>query len=612
MEEIGLSNVTMEETRVDGHIFKGANVTFTNVNGEEQKIDLGSYQCTIKADNETVPLVYLGQGTTEDYVGADVTGKLVLIDIDQNEDWWISSPAVQAMLHGAKGVLANSCMYVEDGDRIGTQDICAPAEAVALGISDNNAQALKDAIAASENGEIEVVFNADAEVIPDTASHNVWGEIPGKTDEVIYMMAHMDGYFHSYFDDASGDGLIMGIAKAMMDSGYSPNKTIRFVFHGAEEFGRSNSEADWAIGAYEMINTLHPEWADNAYAIVNIDGAYCVEGETTFGVAVGEELAEFAAAIADPLIAESGYTYRYQTPQSTYKEDFNYTAHGIPSVGTAKGVETLFYDYGYHTSCDAREKAGFDENTWLWMHTLYGAFVYEFDRTPVRVMDFGARFEAFKESLDTELITDEALYNLVDEVIAAAAPITEAQKQINADYAAASEAGDTAKMEELQAQAVEMNKKTHVIYKAVNDALLWLDGDFGVVFPNEVRQDNINNLMAAIDCLKEGDPATASDEYLSCIGNAWYAMFFDEETIAYREGCYEEGLKDTWADGRIDTDFHPEVYAVNNKCMNAEGTEDFTADIEVLETVLADQIERLGTCVEREKTLIQTVLDLMK
>ncbi|MEI3518000.1 MAG: hypothetical protein V8R14_00515 [Clostridia bacterium] len=85
--------MTVDKTNLDGWTFNGANITFTNAKGKEQKIDLGGYQTTIQADNETVKVVYLNKGTAEDYEGVDVTGKLVLIDINQNEEWWINNPA---------------------------------------------------------------------------------------------------------------------------------------------------------------------------------------------------------------------------------------------------------------------------------------------------------------------------------------------------------------------------------------------------------------------------------------------------------------------------------------------------------------------------------------
>ena len=259
MEEIGLKNVTVEETTVDGWTFNGADITFTNADGEEQKIDLGGYQTTLVAENEEVELVYLNEGTAADYEDIDVTGKLVLIDIDQNENWWISYPAYQAKVKGAKGVIAHSIFAEKGEDRVGVQDICGPADAPALAISSKDKKALVAAIKANDGEPITVTLNCDSQVTEDAVSHNVWGEIPGKTDETIFVFSHVDGYFHSQYDDAQGVSVSMAIAKALIDSGYEPDKTIRFCFHGSEEWGVSGSEYDWSAGAYEEITALHPE-----------------------------------------------------------------------------------------------------------------------------------------------------------------------------------------------------------------------------------------------------------------------------------------------------------------------------------------------------------------
>lgn len=615
MTDIGLQNVTMEDITVDGWTYKGANVTFTNAEGKEQKVDLGGYQTTCKADNEKVGLMWLDRGTAKDYEGLDVTDKLILIDINQNDDWWIDKPALQAKVKGAKAVIAMSELPTEDkaGDRVGTQDICGPADAPAFGISANDRDALKDAIKASGKKEIEVTFNADSEVVENTTSHCVWGEIPGKTDEVVYMFAHMDGYFHSYFDDASGDGLLMGVAKAMIDSGYEPTKTIRFVCNGAEEFGRTDSECDWATGAYELVNTAHPEWAENAFAVVNIDGAYCVEGETTYGVAVPEELSAWAKAVADPLIATTDYKYRYLTPQSTYKEDFNFTAQGVPSVGTAKGEETIFYDLGYHTSYDSKEAAGFNDDCWVWMHELFGMYVYALDQTPARPLNFNARLKALKASYDENLVKDEELMATIDELMAAAKPVNQKIKKLNADYAEAVANEDAEAAEALQAEAVELNKKTRELYKAVQDALLWLDGDLGIVFPHETRQDNINNLQSGIDSIEAGDAQEALDEYLWAVGNGWYAMYFDDETLTIDENRYAAGLENTWAEGRADIDnidIDDTVRSVMDK-VEAEDS-DFTDEVAKLKELKAEQEKYLNDAIAKEKTDLGQLIEQFK
>lgn len=612
MKDIGLENVTVDKTNLDGWTFNGANITFTNAKGKEQKIDLGGYQTTIQADNETVKVVYLNKGTAEDYEGVDVTGKLVLIDINQNEEWWINNPAYQAHVKGAKAVLANTELPVEMDDRIGTQDFCGPADAPALGISQKDTDALKKAIEKSGENEIEVVFNADSVVTENVESQNVWGEIPGKTDEVIYMMAHMDGYFHSFYDDASGCGLILGTAKAIIDSGYKPDKTIRFVCHGAEEWGKVDSQADWAVGAFKQITEVRPEWAANAFAIVNIDGAYCVKDETTFGISVAEELYSYINPLVQPMLDASGYKYRYMMPPSTYKEDFNYMSCGVPSVATAKGEETLFYDTAYHTNADSDEVVEFDEDTWLWMHTLYGRIVYAFDDLAARPMDFGTRFEAFKDTIDKDTITDKDLSAKADEVVKAAKPVTEKINTLNSDYAVAVADGDMKKADKLRAEAIELNSRLHAAYKQVQDEFLYLDGEMSVIFPHESRQANVQNLQGAIDALNDSDAEGAND-FLTGINNGWYAMYFDKETVDYFNNNWTEGLEGTWAEGNIDPmDCYVDDIVRTLMTKADSGDTDFSAEIAQLETLKAEQQDKLNAVVEKEKSGMDAVIATLK
>ena len=50
--------------------------------------------------------VYVGQGTMWDYEGLDVTGKIVLVDINQRDDWWIIYPMREAQHPGAAAIVA--------------------------------------------------------------------------------------------------------------------------------------------------------------------------------------------------------------------------------------------------------------------------------------------------------------------------------------------------------------------------------------------------------------------------------------------------------------------------------------------------------------------------
>ncbi len=72
-------------------------------------------------------------------------------------------------------------------------------------------------------------------------SGNVIGEIKGqeKPDEIILISGHLDSWDQGTgaIDDGAGVGIALGAAKALMDSGLKPKRTIRVVLFGSEEIG---------------------------------------------------------------------------------------------------------------------------------------------------------------------------------------------------------------------------------------------------------------------------------------------------------------------------------------------------------------------------------------
>lgn len=593
MEDIGLENITVDDITVDGWVFNGANITFKNADGEEQKIDLGGYQTTLQADNEEIELVYVNEGTAADYEGLDVKGKLVLLDVDQNENWWINYPAYQAKVKGARAVVAMSVYAEEGSDRVGVQDICGPADAPALAISEDDSNALQDAIKASGKDSITVTLNADSEVTEDVTSHNLWGEIPGTTDETVFVFSHMDGYFHSTYDDAQGVAVSMAIAKALADSEYTPDKTIRFCIHGAEEWGAAGNEYDWSVGAYEELATVHPDWVDGAFAIVNNDGGYTVEGETCAGTRSAVELMGFIRDSIGGLNEESPYEWSYDT-NGTGTEDFYWTLQGIPSIVAGSGEGTVYDDKGYHSTYDSTDAQPLDEEGFNDIIKTYGKLVIDLDSKAVRPMSFTDRISNFEESLAAEADFEAVIAEAKDAAAALEAKMAEVE-----------ESGD-------KAAAVELNKQTQEIYKVLQDALVGLDFEPDNIIRHELYQDNVANLEAGIEALEAGNIQEAYDEYLSSVDWAWYYMNFDEETCKYMENQLFDNRKGTWGDGLIKyrhCDIGDVIISLGDK-YDTEGA-DVSAEIAKLKELKKTQEKYLANTYEDEKAGLEKAIELM-
>ena len=107
MERIGLSDIHKDELCLDSWEFEKAVLRFADRDGKEHEFQLGAYQTEFVTDGwKEYPLVYAGRGKEADYDGVDVTGCLVMVDINQRDEWWINYPVYQAHLKGAAAVIA--------------------------------------------------------------------------------------------------------------------------------------------------------------------------------------------------------------------------------------------------------------------------------------------------------------------------------------------------------------------------------------------------------------------------------------------------------------------------------------------------------------------------
>jgi Iap family predicted aminopeptidase len=193
-------------------------------------------------------------GTRFDYMDKDVTGKLVLIDVSEEEMYWLQYPLYEAELQGAIGAVVHWIEYQDVEDSVATHDSESRTNIPAVCVSHKNAAYLKDLIMTSDDPVMVKVW-CDATIDYGGKGYNVYGYIPGTTypDEYIVIGDHYDKWWYGASDDGSGVARLLGLAKAMVDSGYKPQRTIVFVATDAEEYGWTDTEFDWALGAWWSI-----------------------------------------------------------------------------------------------------------------------------------------------------------------------------------------------------------------------------------------------------------------------------------------------------------------------------------------------------------------------
>ncbi len=84
-----------------------------------------------------------------------------------------------------------------------------------------------------------------ADIMYKAPSGNVIAEIPGETDEIVIIGAHLDSWDlgTGAIDDGAGVGIVAAAAKLVGDLPGKPKRTIRVVFYGAEEVGLVGARA---------------------------------------------------------------------------------------------------------------------------------------------------------------------------------------------------------------------------------------------------------------------------------------------------------------------------------------------------------------------------------
>ena len=612
MEAIGLQNVTKDAFTLDTWTFEKAELTFTDSTGNPYTAQLGGYQAQFVTDGaESFTVIDGGQGTEADLCELDVAGKLVLIDINQRENWWINYPAYEANLRGAAAVIA-----VQDGgyaevsdDALNAQDICGPADAPAFSMSRTDANALRAAM--GENNEITVTLDAVSRVGFDGTSYNIVGMIPGTDpDAMILMSAHYDSYFAGFQDDNAAIALMFGIAKGIIDSGYQPEKTLVFCAMAAEEWGVSDTRYDWSTGAYNQIFRVHPEWVGKVIADINFELPAMNEGDTD-QIRTSYELKTFVEDFRETVPAVEGVFpqgIEVIVPTQTWSDDFSLSIAGVPSSVTA--LRGGFAQTHYHSQFDNRDT--YSEEAFLFHHNLYGMLMLAYDRCAVSPLDFSTRLEALREAMDDTVLTAEqvsALNGALTDAEKAASDAWTAVSHINSRYREALDNGDTAAADALLQQSREMNAAVLAAFKFAEDAFVRLTWEDVSIFPHEHSQNNLIALNAALEALEAGDSAAAVDEYLYAVDNNWYAYDWSRETFDHFTNYVLNQSADRlmWGAGRVQG--HEDLFDVIRSLLGKYGdtAADYTEELARLEAAVETQTAMLAQQVDHE---VQSLAEL--
>lgn len=568
-------------------------------------------------DGITAEIVNVGTGFAEDYQYINVEGKIVLAGIDQRNEAWIDGYLQEAALHGAAALVTYDVGgYAQAFDEIrNIQDVCTSDIMPTVSCSNKEGMALIEAI---ESGKNQCTLKVANTVEPDKGvSYTVAGKIKGKSSEQQIMYAgHYDKYFYGFQDDCSAIGLIFTIAKAMNESGYVPENDILIVCHGAEEWGASGTQFDWATGSWATINEAKPEWTGKTLTLFNFELCGFKEESVKKGFvqSVPEYdtfVTEFVDAFGDVIDTEAfekGVTGETVHPQ-TMEDGINYRMAGIPYMvnGIDFAEEASFSGQRYHTEYD--DKGTWDEAVMEMNARWFGGMGIVVDQSPALYLDGTKMADWLEETFDKELAEEAgADVDAFETELTAYREYTEELKkqalEVNRQYAEAFEKSDTKTMEELRNQGSDLNQKILKMYATAQDSLLGIEASSSVVVRHEGYLKSLYLLQGALKACEE-EVDWAEDEESGALDQLWQlngalaydAFLFSEENFEQTDSMYLDSAELFWGTGKVIelADVNQAIIAINE-----EG--DFETAKPILEESYQRMLVKLKEAIDTEVT----------
>ena len=615
MQKIGLSDVQKDAVTVDGWEFHRASLSYYAAENEKVTVELGAYQATFFTDGEKpFSLVYLGKGTAADYEGRDVRGKLVLVEINQRDEWWINYPVYQAYLKGAAALIAvQSGGYGEvDEEALNAQDIAGPEDAPAFSISRKDAAGLLKLLEKEE--ELSVTFDADTRVRRNCTTYNIAGSIPGEHPErMVLLSAHYDSYFSGFQDDNTAVAMMLGIARALLRSGVKPKNTIVICAMAAEEWGVIDSNFDWSTGAYEQVFTAHPEWVGKVIADLNFELPALAHG-TRARIRSCYEYVDFLEEYLEEL-PNLTRAYPEETkvtaPIETWSDDFSMAIAGIPSmVNDFTGGS--FMETHYHSQFD--NDGFYDERVYRLHHELFALLLLVLDETAVVPLQFArvaervlsgidkcrevlereeitAALKGRKEELVRELERAESIYRgKVEKYREEYAQV----RRTNRTYRELLHGNQPEEAEKLYRESREQEKKLLARFLEEQNTFVRIDWYGNVLYPHEIIAQNLQLLCGAAAKLEENQLSSALRKLYQVDNNAYAFMFERKVYEHFTDYVFhqpKERLK--WGYGRLLE--HENLYELVQGLLKKEkaGEEEFAGETKKLKEAGIRQGEKL-------------------
>ncbi len=142
--------------------------------------------------------------------------------------------------------------------------------------------------------DVRMRLSLDAEVKTGLSASNVIGLIPGKSDEIIIVNAHLDSWFDGAGDNADGVGVLVALARYF--NGGNLERSLLFVGSGGHHSSGMNGPGS--------IVTMNPELMKKVVLVINLEhlAQFQIQAVPVWQVATSEEPKNFGVSNSSPFL----------------------------------------------------------------------------------------------------------------------------------------------------------------------------------------------------------------------------------------------------------------------------------------------------------------------
>ncbi len=300
----------------------------------------------------TAPLIFVGSSRDTTIPELDLKGKVAVQHMKPNGGAFSErTPATTRARELAKRGVVAVLNVIEQGGNMHVRDFSnCGVPCFNIGTADGLflEAAMQRAASAGGSDGLRVAISLQTEMLEGLKGNNTVGIVPGRrTDEVVIVNAHADGWFDAAGDNGDGLAVLIALARHFAKREHQTERTLVFVASGGHHGGGMNGPSNFV--------RMNPEIGKKAVLVLNLEHIAQLHfrndpwrleaGEQPMGWGISNE-APYIAAVARRGMERYGFNLRPAFSSSTAGDLGGYAPLGVPRV------QAIHSGPMYHTSGD--------------------------------------------------------------------------------------------------------------------------------------------------------------------------------------------------------------------------------------------------------------------